>query len=128
MKIFLILIMFFWPAMDVEVSVRTIYYSQWYKAIWCSCVDKVVTFIYPVRGHSFLESNRLFGLIQQDVNAFDTILFPKQFMLFSRSMCNQFLFTTVTGQSTSGKRHIGLLKITSRWNPSKRRNELFVVK
>lgn len=40
---------------------------------------KTVTCLFPVRGHSFLECDRLFGRIQQDVIAFYTILLPKEY-------------------------------------------------
>ena len=52
--------------------------------------------IYPVRGHSFLGSDRFFGRIQQDVNALETVLLPKQYhAIFKEHMQSVFVYDSI---------------------------------
>ena len=38
-----------------------------------------VEYMFPIRGHSFLPADRVFGLIEQSIRKFDTILLPEQY-------------------------------------------------
>lgn len=50
---------------------------------------ETITLLFPVRGHSFLPCDRLFGRIQHDLKKMDTIILPTAYHEVYRQHCDQ---------------------------------------
>ena len=44
------------------------------------CPHLKITFTFPIRGHSFLPADRVFGRIEQDIRRHPTILMPREYI------------------------------------------------